>query len=312
MRWNLKPEVMKMNESFCVFVISHGRPDNVITLRTLNRCGYTGPLFIVCDNEDKTIDQYRKNYGAGMVLVFDKPHYALLVDSCDNFQNRSTTTHARNACFDLAKERGFEYFLVLDDDYTDFRYSFDRKGEFVRQRVGSAMDTVMRAYSEFMDADERIDSICFMQTGDLLGGDKSSTLKGRHFPWKKRKAMNSFFCKTSRRFWFFSRLNEDVNTYMTLGNRGRIFLTIPDVYLQQKQTQSTGGGMSIAYLAGGTYVKSFYTVMIGPSYCVATVTASMQRIHHKISWNNAVPKILDECHKKGGSTPTSPIHNQEK
>jgi hypothetical protein len=287
-----------MNKSFCVFIISHGRADNVITKRTLTKCGYTGPLFIVVDNEDKQVDKYRQNFGPSNVIVFDKLKYALMVDNCDNFQNRRSTTHARNACFDLAKERGFEYFLVLDDDYTDFRYSFDSKGEFVRQRIGSGMDAVMRAYSEFMNADERIDSICFMQTGDLLGGDKSSTLKGHHFPWKKRKAMNSFFCKTSRRFWFFSRLNEDVNTYMALGSRGRLFLTIPDVYLQQKQTQGNAGGMSVAYLAGGTYVKSFYTVMIGPSYCKATVTASMQRIHHKISWNNAVPKILSENHKK--------------
>jgi hypothetical protein len=287
-----------MNKSFCVFIISHGRADNVITKRTLTKCGYTGPLFIVVDNEDKQVDKYWQNFGPSNVIVFDKLKYAQMVDNCDNFQNRRSTTHARNACFDLAKERGFEYFLVLDDDYTDFRFSFDRKGKFVRRRVNSAMDAVMRGFVKFIDSDNRIDSICFMQTGDLLGGDKSSTLKGEHFPWKKRKAMNSFFCKTSRRFWFFSRLNEDVNTYMALGSRGRLFLTIPDVYLQQKQTQGNAGGMSVAYLAGGTYVKSFYTVMIGPSYCKATVTTSMQRIHHKISWNNAVPKILSENHKK--------------
>jgi hypothetical protein len=301
MRWNPKPGAAKMKkkaESFCVFIISHGRADNVITKRTLERSGHTGPLFIVIDNEDDQAEKYKANFGAGNVVVFDKRHYASLVDSCDNFENRRTTTHARNACFDLAKERGFEYFLVLDDDYTDFRYSFDRRGEFVRKQMGSGMDAVMRAYAEFMDADKRIDSICFMQTGDIIGGAKCTNLERQIFPFKKRKAMNSFFCKTSRRFWFFSRLNEDVNTYLSLGNRGRLFLTTPDIYLQQKQTQGNTGGMSVAYLASGTYAKSFYTVMIGPSYCVATVTPSMQRLHHKISWNNAVPKIMDECHKK--------------
>jgi hypothetical protein len=137
-----------------------------------------------------------------------------------------------------------------------------------------------------------------MQSGDTIGGMANFRKWNAYFPFNKRKAMNSFFCKTARRFWFFSRLNEDVNTYMSLGNRGRLFLTIPDVLLKQAQTQGNTGGMSVAYLAGGTYVKSFYTVMIGPSYCKATVTASMQRIHHKISWNNAVPKILDDTHKK--------------
>ena len=40
-------------DSFCVFILSHGRPDNVITLNTLRREGYTGPWYIVIDNEDK-------------------------------------------------------------------------------------------------------------------------------------------------------------------------------------------------------------------------------------------------------------------
>lgn len=285
------------SDSFCTFIISHGRPDKVVTLNTLKRCGYTGPLFIVCDNEDKTVAQYRQNFGAERVLVFDKLHYATLVDNADNFQNRRTTTHARNACFDFAAQLGFEYFLVLDDDYTDFRFTFAADGKFLRKRIQN-IDPVFSAMRRFLDHDERIDSVCMMQTGDMIGGENSTLFKGQYFPFKNRKAMNSFFCKTSRRFWFFSRLNEDVNTYLFLGHRGRLFFTIPEVYLQQAQTQATAGGMSEAYLASGTYVKSFYTVMIGPSYAVATITASMKRMHHKITWNNAVPKILDESHKK--------------
>lgn len=293
---------MRMSEkSFCVFIISHGRPDKVVTLRTLKRCGYTGPLFIVCDNEDATIDQYRTNHGARMVLVFDKPYYASLVDSCDNFQNRRTTTHARNACFDLAKERGFEYFLVLDDDYTEFKYNYDTAGMFMRSFIRN-ITPVFSASVSFLDSDKRIDSVCFIQGGDLIGGD--SSIKKGIFPFKKRKAMNSFFCKTSRRFWFVSRLNEDVNTYLTSGSRGRVFLSIPEIALNQAQTQATGGGMSDAYLASGTYVKSFYTVMICPSFARVSIpnentqTKTIRRIHHQISWNNAVPKIIDDCHKK--------------
>lgn len=285
------------SDSFCVFIISHGRPDKVITLRTLRKAGYTGPTFIVCDNEDKAIDDYRKNYGTGMVLVFDKPHYASLVDSCDNFENRRTTTHARNACFDLAKERCFEYFLVLDDDYASFRYLFNRAGEFQRVKVGK-MDDVASACCRWMESDARISSVCFLQGGDVVGGGECTNFKNQIFPFKKRKAMNSFFCKTSRRFWFFSRLNEDVNTYLGLGMRGMLFFSIQDLMLNQAQTQATAGGMSEAYLASGTYVKSFYSVMLYPSFAKVTALKSMNRLHHKISWNNAVPKIIGEEHRK--------------
>lgn len=286
-----------MNKSFCVFIISHGRPEKVLTHRLLQKRLYTGPLFIVCDNEDETVDQYIKNFGVNKVLIFDKKKYASMVDSCDNFQNRRTTTHARNACFDFASNLKFEYFLVLDDDYTDFRFTFNRAGQFVRKQSAD-ITPVFHAMTRMLEVDERIDSVCMMQTGDMIGGEGSKNWENSPFPFKRRKAMNSFFCKTARRFWFFSRLNEDVNTYLSLGSRGRLFLTIPDIYLQQAATQSTAGGMSEAYLAGGTYVKSFYTVMICPSYAVTTVTPGMARLHHKITWKKAVPKILDQCHKK--------------
>jgi hypothetical protein len=286
-----------MNNSFCTFIISHGRPDKVVTLNTLKRCNYTGPLFIVCDNEDKTIDQYKRNFGSDTVLIFDKIKYASMVDNADNFQNRRTTTHARNACFDLAKEKGFEYFLVLDDDYTSFCIVDEKQKNTTDIKIKNIND-IIDAVFKFLDSDNRIDSICFMQSGDTIGGMDNFKKWNKDFPFSKRKAMNSFFCKTSRRFWFFSRLNEDVNTYLRLGSIGRLFMTIPQVLLQQAQTQATSGGMSEAYLASGTYVKSFYTVMICPSFAITTVTASMKRLHHKISWNNAVPKIIDETYKK--------------
>lgn len=286
-----------MNNSFCTFIISHGRPNKVITLNTLKRCGYKGSLFIVCDNEDKTIDEYKRNFGSDMVLVFDKIKYASMIDNADNFQNRRTTTHARNACFDLAEEKGFEYFLVLDDDYTSFCI-VDEKQKNTTDIKAKNINDVIAAVFNFLDSDGRIDSVCFMQSGDTIGGMENFKKWNKDFPFSKRKAMNSFFCKTSRRFWFFSRLNEDVNTYLSLGRIGRLFMTVPQVLLQQAQTQATAGGMSEAYLASGTYVKSFYTVMICPSFATATVTSSMKRLHHKISWNNAVPKIIDEAHKK--------------
>lgn len=292
-----------MNKPFCVFIISHGRPDKVVTLKTLNQCGYTGPLFIVCDNEDKTVDQYRKNHGANMILVFDKLHYASLVDSCDNFQNRRTTTHARNACFDLAESLGFEHFLVLDDDYTAFEHTFDKDGNASDSLV-LGFERVCAAVFCFMESDSRIKSVCFMQGGEIIGGlhklDKVNRCAARRgiYPFIKRKAMNSFFCKTSRRFWFFSRLNEDVNTYLSYGSKGDLFLTIPDVHLNQIQSQANAGGMSDAYLASGTYVKSFYSVMLFPSFAKVNAPKSMNRLHHKISWNNAVPKILDHTCKK--------------
>ena len=43
-----------MRDDFCVFILTHGRPDRVITYKTLLNAGYTGRVYIVIDDEDKT------------------------------------------------------------------------------------------------------------------------------------------------------------------------------------------------------------------------------------------------------------------
>jgi hypothetical protein len=115
----------------------------------------------------------------------------------------------------------------------------------------------------------------------------------------RRKAMNTFFCCTERPFKFVGRINEDVNTYTNLASRGGLFLTVPNIAIQQKQTQSNAGGMTDIYLDSGTYVKSFYSVIFSPS-CVSVRVMGVvnKRLHHQVSWANAVPVILDESHRK--------------
>ena len=282
-----------MENSICIFIISHGRPNDVITWKTLQDANVKLPIFIVIDNEDKTQDQYHRKY-PGKVYVFDKIKYASLVDNYDNLENRRSTTHARNACFDIADDLGFRHFLVLDDDYPLLSMRINGKMEHPQghYKILKGLDEIILKTFEYYRS-TGFTSICFSQGGDWFGGDKNFGLP------PKRKAMNSFFCSLDRRFWFESRLNEDVNTYMILGHRGHVFLTIPFVQVDQKQTQATAGGMTDAYLSGGTYTKSFYTVLTRPDCTTINLMGrSSRRLHHSIKWDNAVPKIIPETYKK--------------
>jgi len=284
-----------MENNFCIFIISNGRPNDVITLDTLKKAGCILPVFILVDNEDNTVDEYLKKY-KNIVYIFDKKKYADKVDQYDNLNNLQTTTHARNACFDLAKDLGYEYFLVLDDDYTSFKIRINDKLKHPDHcpNLTSGLDKIILSTLEYYK-NGNFTSICFSQGGDWFGGETNFNKK------PKRKAMNSFFCSINRRFWFISRLNEDVNTYMALGHQGHVFLTIPFVQLDQKTTQKTNGGMSDAYIEGGTYVKSFYTLLNRPDCTkINLMGRTDKRLHHVIDWSIAVPMIIDEKYRKHG------------
>jgi hypothetical protein len=137
------------------------------------------------------------------------------------------------------------------------------------------------------------------QGGDFVGGPGSKVGKIGAQKLFSRKAMNSFFMATERPFKFMGRINEDVNAYVTLGNLGLLFVTVPRIRLEQIQTQANQGGLTDIYLDLGTYVKSFYSVMYAPS-CVkiSEMGAKNRRLHHKVIWKNAVPQIVSQEHKK--------------
>ncbi len=89
-------------KDFCIFILTHGRPDRVYTVKSLLAAGYTGDYYIVVDDEDETEGEYRKRYGS-KVIVFDKKKVADETDEGDNFDDRRAIIYARNACFDIAK-----------------------------------------------------------------------------------------------------------------------------------------------------------------------------------------------------------------
>lgn len=282
-------------KNFAVFILSHGRPNNVITLNTLKKCGYTGEWYIVIDNEDKTADEYYKNFGEERIIMFDKLQIAQTFDTADTFNDRKTIVYARNACFDIANKLGIKYFLELDDDYTGFMHRYI-EGQQLRSKITTRLDDIFTMMIDFLNSTGAL-TVAFVQGGDLIGG-----LDNNNFHKKiLRKAMNSFFCDVDKPFKFLGRVNEDVNTYTLLGQQGKLIMSISEFMLNQKQTQSNAGGMTSTYLDNGTYVKSFYSVMYSPSCVkVAAMGDKHMRMHHQVKWECCTPKILSQKYKKGG------------
>jgi len=54
---------------FCIFILTHKRPDNQITLETLRRGNYSGKVYLVVDDLDPTLPEYQRLYG-DKVLTF--------------------------------------------------------------------------------------------------------------------------------------------------------------------------------------------------------------------------------------------------
>lgn len=286
---------MKTSNNYAVFILSHGRPDKVLTYHTLRRQGYTGNIYIIVDDEDKSLQQYKDLY-AEQVIVFSKKKYEGAFDIMDNFDNNKVIVYARNACYDIARDLALDYFFEYEDDYTQLQYRF-AEGKALRGKAANKLDQLFAAMIDCLSR-TRIDTIAFAQGGDFIGGIGS--LKNNTY---KRKAMNTFLFRVNADshddIKFIGRMNDDVNTYLTLGKVGKLFFQITKISLVQLTTQTNSGGNTDIYKKYGTYVKSFYSVIAAPSCCkISVIGTANQRIHHSINWKNAVPKIVAETHKK--------------
>ena len=282
-----------MRDDFAIFILSHGRADNVYTVNTLHKCNYTGKWYILCDDGDKQLDKYKTNFGEDHVIVFNKAEAKTTFDIMDNFDGDGVPTFARNALLYVTKELGLTYFLELEDDYTDFSIRLEYNGHLPIWPIVD-FDAVIDAYIEFLDTSKAY-TVAFAQTGEMAGG-----LHGQIYKTKiKRKAMNAFFCRVDNPFHFLGRFNDDVNAYISYGKVGGLFMSTAIVNLCQLVTQAHEGGITEAYKSFGTYVKSFYSVMLRPD-CVkiAAMGIKHKRVHHEIDNLTAYPMIVSSRFKK--------------
>jgi hypothetical protein len=277
---------------YCVAILSHGRANKVKTVKCLKDYGYTGKVFIVCDDGDAQLGEYKRIYGDS-VLVFSKNDYRH-IDTHDNAGNDNCVLFARHAVTDLMIKAGFKYYIVMDDDYINFLTKFDKEKKYKEQKVKNICVIFDLMFDYFVKAG--LYTLCTLQNGDYLGGECSQMAKKIFI---KRKAMNVFLCSTDNPLQFTGRINEDVNMYVVQGSIGKLCFSINIVSLQQTDTQQNNGGLTEIYLETGTYFKSFMSVMCAPSAVkIYAMNSKDSRVHHKVNYNKCTPKILNELHRK--------------
>lgn len=276
------------SKDFAVFILSHGRADTISTYKALRDGGYTGRTYVVIDNEDDQEELYRQKFGDD-IIQFDKRDYLEKTDLGDLDTDRRIGVFARNFIQDEAKRLGYKFHLQLDDDVHGFGYRFVQDGR-LRCVKCNHLDEVLEGMVQMMK-DAPITSLSFGLSSYYLGGAENNNVQEGMI----RKTMTTFLMRADDLQYFHMRMNDDITTSLINGMRGKLYYTYMPVMVYVDPTQVQHGGMTDIYKKNGTYRKSFYSVMCCPSCVkVSAMGITEYRIHHEISWNNAVPKLLSE------------------
>lgn len=243
-----------MND-FAVIIITHKRPD-CDTYSVLRKSGYTGKIFLVVDDGDPTVPEYKEKYG-DEVKVF---HKKVDFDIGDNFDGpNSIATFARNHCWKVAVEEKLKTFLMLDDDLEQLTYRYAKDGKLKGKKVTNA-DWLFDRVSEWL-LSSNMGCVSFGIAMDYIGGIKRLSKS-------KRTAMNSFFLRTDRRFEFLGRYSEDQISPVLQNKIGNAVVGFTGVQAQfdvwTHGKPKANGGCQSAYRDVGSFSLRFYEVMWHP------------------------------------------------
>ena len=283
-----------MRSDFVITILCHCRPYDTTTVKSLRDCGYKGDIILVLDDEDETLPLYQENFPDCQIEIFSKDEMLKKMDIMNSNVTKSCGVYARNACFEIAKAKGYKYFCEMDDDFLLFPYRYIDNGKLYRQNI-SDLDSVIEAYLEFLEVSPDIEAVAFAEPGDFVGGIGSNLNKKKYL----RKCMGSWMFSIDSEMRFLGLQNDDVNLYYSQGHRGKVFLTFPFLMIDTPPTQAVKGGMTELYNSTGTYMKTIYSVMLCPSFVKVGMYGDRHyRIHHNTKWDNACPKIISGKYKK--------------
>lgn len=249
-----------MRDDFAVMIISHGRPE-CQTFQVLKSSGYTGKIYIICDDEDAKLEQYKSIYG-DIIRVFHKDDSEF--DIGDNFKGpNQVCVFAKNECLKYAKELGLKYMLMMDDDLSSLVYRYNNQGKLESKKVNN-FDDLLELLFDFLDSVDRLTCISFGRVMDYMGGVNGNYSNILNFSY------NSFLFRVDKIFAQKGRIMEDAIWNVENIHNGYLNFVQKNVQASyevwgHKSKNSQSGGMVEIYQESKKYQQNFYPVLFNPN-----------------------------------------------
>lgn len=284
-----------MLDNFAIFILTHGRPHNQRTLSTLRTQGFTGKIYLVVDDEDKTLNEYKEEYG-DCVLVFNKEHYIQKTDTGLKEPLRNFAVFARNAIEDFAKQFDLKYFGMFDDDILKFRFRYIENDKLLSESV-TDLDTVIGTYIDYMECCNLACTgfgVATQYIGGLQRFNQRSPVNN-----SLRLCYNAYIrCSTFNVDWLLN-MCEDRITSILHNTRGQIWQQLLFVQIDTSPLYGKiDGGNSSVYRMLDEFTQVFFPIVSNPNTNFIS-TYNDHLVTHISGEDNLCPKIIGGKYKNG-------------
>ena len=281
-----------MNRRFAIFITTHGRADNQITLNTFKSLGYTGDWYLVIDDTDDQHDRYVENYGNEHILEFNKHNFIKYTDICQSVPQPKAVVFARNAVEYMATILGYQYFMIVDDDVTRLRLRYNMNGSLKSANLTGCIDQILDKIVDYIET-SGVACVTFGFTNTYRGGVASV----EKFTSRNRLCAELFIRNGAISVDWRANFVEDLITSIDVGVRGDVCLQFIPIQLELCMSEGVQqGGMSDAYNQTGRF--KFYSMpsIIYPNCISVEFDGTKWRTRTKAEYS--VPKIISSRYRK--------------
>ena len=274
-----------MSEFNTMYIISKGRPNNY-TANTLIDLNYKGEWYLVCGDNDETVDDYIENYGKDKVIIFDfDDEYEKNIFN-DNFKKGtvpSGATPAHNACINISNKRGEKRHWQLDDDISSFQIRNPKNRRNVKVN-GRTLEKYTSLVSEFAYK-TNLGNVGFVPTAHSFPENML-----RKLPLVYN--MHNLSSEYDKCFWWRGRLFEDYTLSIDTYFRKQLQFAFQFINFNMPKTETLEGGNTEYFQKVGLERKASYGVLIAPN--AVRLSYDYGRYHHHVKWNRLKPMLLHE------------------
>lgn len=271
-----------------ILIPSYHRPYNIKTAKYFLKKGWDPKkIHIVIDDEaDDRVDYENETELLGCNLhIFNMAEARARFDYVHRPSvSRRSAGQARNMFYDLVKDLGIDFYLVIDDDTTN--YQVRPYAVYTRSASGEDLVNVFDAIKEFM-LKRKIGVFGLSQTGDMFAVPYLNVLRN--------KVMNTTFINTKYIYRGERGIQDnDTSQFVGIMNEGYFTGSLASgLVLAQTASAKQDGGLTDLYRENKLLNKSLVTPIQFPT----AIHAEKQqknggRLHHKINARYLYPKIL--------------------
>ncbi len=251
-----------MRTDYIIFIITHDRPYNQLTLNLLKELGYTGKYMLVIDDTDN-VKAYVDNYGSDKVVVFSKEYYFSIADTGLSKSERvlKFPQYARMAIEDIAKELGYQFFMVFDDDLTNIRIRYDKNGVLKSQSTKGIINEVFSKCIDFIDTA----NIACASFG--WGNSYRSGVKALYdYTSRNRMCAETFIRNGKFDVDWRPLMIHDLLTSISCNMQGQVWMQLLNIQIDIKVSEGKcDGGSAEVYRSFNKFRRVCFPLMMYPS-----------------------------------------------